>query len=350
MQTTPPHHTTVSISGDEFFINGKPTYRGREWNGYKIQGLLMNSRMVQGIFDDLNPETRSRWAYPDTGEWSAERNTREFVEAMPSWRNNGLLAFTINLQGGSPEGYSADQPWHNSAFDADGSLRGDYMRRLEAIIRRADELGMVVILGYFYFGQDQRLRDAEAVRNAVHNATDWVLDGGWGNVMIELDNECDLHAYDHEILRAGNVYELIRMVRSVQRDGRRLLAGVSFSGGKLPTPDEAAASDFILIHGNGVNDPVRIAEMARQSRKIAVEQHGQPVPILFNEDDHYDFDKDRNNLTAAVGEYASWGFFDYRFKGEGFDEGYQSVPVNWKISSRRKRGFFELLAVITGVM
>jgi hypothetical protein len=34
--------------------------------------------------------------------------------------------------------------------------------------------------------------------------------------------------------------------------------------------------------------------------------------------------------------------------GEGFDEGYQSMPVNWTISSERKRGFFGLLAKITG--
>jgi hypothetical protein len=49
-----------------------------------------------------------------------------------------------------------------------------------------------------------------------------------------------------------------------------------------------------------------------------------------------------------VSEYASWGYFDYRMKDEGFDEGYQSVPVNWGISSERKRGFFGLLAQITG--
>ena len=27
----------------------------------------MNSRMVQGVFDDSNPETIGRWAYADTG-------------------------------------------------------------------------------------------------------------------------------------------------------------------------------------------------------------------------------------------------------------------------------------------
>ena len=47
-------------------------------------------------------------------------------------------------------------------------------------------------------------------------------------------------------------------------------------------------------------------------------------------------------------EHASWGFFDYRRQGEGLDEGYQSVPVNWAISSTRKREFFRLLAEITG--
>ena len=94
--------TTVSIEGDRFMINGKPTYPGRQYKGMRIEGLLMNSRMVQGIFDDLNPETRSRWAYPDTKRWDPDRNTREFVAAMSEWRSFGLMAFTINLQGGSP--------------------------------------------------------------------------------------------------------------------------------------------------------------------------------------------------------------------------------------------------------
>ena len=73
-----------------------------------------------------------------------------------------------------------------------------------------------------------------------------------------------------------------------------------------------------------------------------------PKPILFNEDDHFQFDQPDNNFTKAAGEYASWGYFDYRMKGEGFDDGYQSVPVNWGISSERKRAFFKLLAQITG--
>ena len=91
-------NTIVSIDAGEFLVNGRPTYAGRSHDGMKVQGLLFNSRMVQGIFDDRNAETRARWRYPD-GPWDAERNTREFIAAMPLWKAKGLLAFTINLQG-----------------------------------------------------------------------------------------------------------------------------------------------------------------------------------------------------------------------------------------------------------
>lgn len=49
-------------------INGQPTYQGRIWNGKKIEGLLLDSRMVQAIFDDLNPDTANLWKYPDIKE------------------------------------------------------------------------------------------------------------------------------------------------------------------------------------------------------------------------------------------------------------------------------------------
>jgi hypothetical protein len=341
---TPARRTTVAIVGDAFRINGEPTYKGRVWNGHKIEGLLMNARMVQGIFDDRNTNTVHLWAYPDTGRWDAERNTREFIAALPEWKRHGLLAFTINLQGGSPQGYSQAQPWHNSAIEADGSLRADYLGRLERIINRADELGLAVILGYFYFGQDERLSDEAAVIRATDNATGWLLDQGWRNVLVEINNECNVR-YDHAILQPARVHELIERVKNTTRDGRRLLAGTSYGGGTIPKENVARASDFLLIHGNGVADPKRIAEMVRQTR--AVPGH-TPKPILFNEDDHFNFDQPENNFTAAVGAYASWGLFDFRMKGEGFDEGYQSVPVNWGLSSARKKGFFRLLGEITG--
>ena len=111
--------TRIEIHGIDFWINGAPTYAERMWAGQRIEGLLLNARMVQGTFDDLNPETRGRWAYPDTGRWDPERNVQEFVAMLPEYRRHGLLAVTVNCQGGSPEGYSGEQPWENSAFAPD---------------------------------------------------------------------------------------------------------------------------------------------------------------------------------------------------------------------------------------
>jgi hypothetical protein len=337
--------TTVTISGDRFLINGRLTYEGRTWRGHRIEGLLMNSRMVQGIFDDLNPATRDLWRYPDTQRWDPDRNTREFVGAMAEWRRHGLLGLTLNLQGGSPQGYSQDQPWHNSAFAPDGSLRPQYMRRLERILDRADMLGMVAIVGLFYFGQDQRLENDAAVRRAVREATLWLSRKEYRHVLIEIANECDNARYDQPLIKPARVAELIELARSVTDNGWRYPVSVSFNGGTIPAPAVVAKADFLILHGNGVADPGRISRMVEQCRSV---DGYRPMPILFNEDDHFDFDKPSNNFAAAVAAGASWGYFDYRMKGEGFDEGYQSVPVNWGISSQRKRGFFSLVREMTG--
>jgi hypothetical protein len=337
--------TRVTIVGDAFHINEQPTYAGRTWQGKKIEGLLLNSRMVQATFDDLNPQTRQRWIYPDTKVWDADRNLREFLAAMPEWRKRGLLGITVNLQGGSPQGYSKEQPWHNSGFTESGELRPEYVARLTEVIGKADELGMVVIVGYFYFGQDQRLRDENAVISATDAATSWLLTSGFRNVLVEINNECDVASYDHDILKPERVHELIDRVRHTEHEGRRLLVGTSYKGGAIPRENVVKVSDFLLLHGNGVKKPEGIVEMVRQTRGVP---GYRPMPILFNEDDHFDFEQPSNNFSAAVGEYCSWGYFDYRMKDEGFDEGYQSVPVNWGISSKRKRGFFKLLSEIMG--
>ncbi len=337
--------TTLSIKGDAFLINGKPTYAGRTWKGHKIEGLLMNSRVVQATFDDLNLETRSRWTYPDGTPYDAEKNTEKFIAMLPEWRKAGLLSFTVNLQGGSPEGYSKSQPWHNSAIKADGSLRLEYLKRLEKILNRADALGMAPIVGIFYFGQDQRVKDEAAVIRAVDNTVDWLLQKGWRNLLLEINNECDVKAYDHEILKPDRVHELILRAKAKKHNSQRLLVGTSYGGGTVPKENVVRASDFLLVHGNGVSDPKRIPQMVVETRAVP---GYRPMPILFNEDDHFDFEKPDNNFVSAISQYVSWGYFDYRMKDEKFEEGYQSMPCDWGSNSARKRGFFKLLKDVTG--
>lgn len=337
------NNTIVTIQGEQFYINGSPTYEGVYWNGNKIEGLLMNSRMVQGIFDDLNPETREDFKYPDTGVWDPYRNTREFVEAMPSWKDHGLLAFTLNLQGGSPVGYGK-KDCINTTFDPEGELRPQYIKRLKMILDEAEDLGMVVILGYFYFRQDQHLKDEKAVLNAVDNITTWILENNYRNVIVEINNECNI-LYDHPILQPERVHELIDRVKSIEINGYRLLVSTSYGGGTLPKSNVVRSSDFILLHGNGMHDPSLIPRLVESTRNV---DGYQSKPIVFNEDDHFDFDRESNNMTEAIKSYASWGYFDYRMDGESFENGYQTVPVDWQISSDRKKSFFNKLKEVTG--
>ena len=60
--------TEVSIKDEDFYINNKITLQGKTYDGMRLEGLLPNSRMVQGAYDDLNPETRDLWKYADTGK------------------------------------------------------------------------------------------------------------------------------------------------------------------------------------------------------------------------------------------------------------------------------------------
>ena len=332
--------TNVSIDGENFRINDRLTYEGRSWDGHSIEGLLFNARLVHACFDDDNPDTVTNWAYPDTGQWDAERNVGEFLAAMPTWYDHGMRAIATNLQCGSPEGYSSEQPWIVSAYNADGTLKPGWLDRLRRVLDRADDLGMAVILGLFYFGQDGGLDDEDAVIRAADNAVEWLLEHEYTNVVIEIANECDIN-YDHAILDQDRIAELIQRVKDHSRDGHGYAVGTSFSGGVVPPDDVVDVSDLVLLHGNGVEDPDRIREMVAEVRDLP---SYEPMPIVFNEDDHFCFGSDCN-MAAAIESGASWGYFD---PGENdYWHGYQSPPVRWDPNTARKRAFFGYLDGVT---
>jgi len=336
--------TVVEIKGDQFYINGKPTYPGRTWKEYKVEGLLINSRMVQGVFDDLNPESVNSFAYPDTKKWDAKRNNKEFVAAMPEWNKYGLNSFTLNMQGGSPVGYGASKCF-NTGFNPDGSLMKPYMKRLDNILKKADKLQMVVILGIFYFGQDQYLTNEAAIVNATKNLINWLFEKGYRNVIIEIANETNFK-YDHKILHPDRIHELINLVKSMEQKGYRYLVSASFSGVTVPTANVVKSADFLLIHGNGAKHPDQIQKLIDGTKKV---EGYRLMPIVNNEDDHFDFDKEVSNFSVSIKNYCSWGYFDFRFQGEtDYKEGYQSVPVDWGINSDRKKSFFNKVKEKTG--
>jgi hypothetical protein len=169
------------------------------------------------------------------------------------------------------------------------------------------------------------------------------LETGHENILIEVNNECDI-LYIRDSLKAPNVHRLIDEVKFVRIGGRGLHVSASFSGQKPPTDNVIGASDFVLVHGNGPENPERISDIVREIRGSSAYTE---KPILYNEDDHFKFDQPQNHMKSAITEYALWGYFD---PGENnYTNGYQCPPVNWNINTERKRSFFRNLREITDV-
>ena len=319
--------TQVSIDGDRWLLNGVPTNAGSA-----AEGLLLNSRMVQATFEDTNPATVGNWSYPDGAAFDPARQTAEFIAMVPVYADHGLNAITLSLQGGRP--MRGTQVWVNGAFAPDGALRESYMERVAQVIEALDQHGMVAIVSYFYFGQDQNLEDEAALLRATRDATDWLVDRGYTNVIVELVNEAGHRDYDHEVLGVERVHVLVEAAR--ERAGDRLMLSASLGGGKIPPSSLMRVSDYHLLHGNN-QSATRVAEMVDQLRsKMAY--GGQP--IVFNEDS-----TDLGNMAAAVAAGASWGYYD---QGENdYLTGFQSPPTNWTLSTPEKRAFFEEVRRLT---
>src|SRR5262249_28840074 len=89
--------TKEAIVNGKWHLNGKVTYPGA-----KAEGLLMNVRMVNAIFEDQKRP-----------KFDPEANTDRFLARIPDYAAHGVRTFTICLQGGMP-GYEGAV---NSAFN-----------------------------------------------------------------------------------------------------------------------------------------------------------------------------------------------------------------------------------------
>jgi hypothetical protein len=153
------------------------------------------------------------------------------------------------------------------------------------------------------------------------------------------------------VLTPPRIHALIERAKAPTSRGRRLLVGTSFTRRLLPTDAVCRASDLILLHGNGIDDPADIA--ARVDRVRALSAY-RPMPIVWNEDDHFDFDRPESNAAAALSRHSSWGYFDPGDAAGGgstfgdYRSGYQSLPIDWGMHTPRKRAFFGWLREVAG--
>jgi hypothetical protein len=288
--------TSIALRDGKWHINGAITYPGA-----KAEGRLMNARMVNCVFEDAKRK-----------DFDPEANTDEFVARIPEYAAQGVRAFTVGLQGGMP-GYEGAV---NSAFNPDGSLREEYMKRVRRVIEACDHAGVAVIVGCYYQRQDQILKDADAVRAGIVNAAKWIDQAGFTNVMLETANEYDHDGFDHALIKTVNGQkELLALARQANPD---LLISVSGLGHGRMAAELAERCDFILIHFNGTSlgqIPARIQ---------AMKEFGKPV--VCNEDAKYG-EEAAKAAELSVENGASWGFmhqttnqhYPFDFKGAADD-------------------------------
>jgi CubicO group peptidase (beta-lactamase class C family) len=288
--------TRVSLRENSWRINDAVTYPGT-----RAEGLLMNVRMVNAVFEDRRK--------PD---FDPDANTDRFLARLPDYAAHGVGAITLCLQGGMP-GYEGAV---NSAFASDGSLSEPYLRRVGRVIEACDRQGLVVILGCYYQRQDQILSNAAAVRAGVVNVASWLRRSGFRNVVLEIANEFDHGGFNHPLIRRVNgEIELIHLAKATAPD---LLVSTSGQGDGRAADSLAGVADFLLVHFNGTpldDIPARIAALKRFGK-----------PIVCNEDEKIG-EAGARAADLCVSHGISWGLmaekvnqrFPFAFNGAGDD-------------------------------
>jgi hypothetical protein len=309
-----------------FYVRGKSgqpwrkTYSGSRFRP-EAAGRLMNLRIAQALFDD---------------EWltelpfDPENNTDRLIEALEVYRAHGILALNASLQGGNP-GYTREFPAirrdraykfgpghgsHISAFRPDGSIKPEWLDRLRRLQQALDRRGMVLSLMYFYQGQDEVLEDVPAIRRAVINATDWLIDNNARNVIVEIANEHDIKGWDHNRWIHENIHELIALVRRRFREqnaGWMPPVGASTGGSMRVFDNVRDHADLTIIHGNN-----RTADEKRTRVAELFADWNMPGPIYMNEDDSGRettpevLARELASCDAVFSAGGSWGYMPWR--------------------------------------
>ncbi len=319
--------TKVSIHEEQFYINGAPTYAELPNCATHFHGLLMNCRFIQGIFDDsAHPEAFARFGH---SQWDALQNTEDLIAALPAWYAHGLRAFTVGLQGGGPCFTMSNDGITCNPYGKDGkTLDPAFLLRLERLITAADEIGMVVIISYFYGAQAKKIEDDDGIICATTNLSRWLREKGFTNLILELANENGEGNFEvHPIIYTDD--GMCALMDLARKESGGMIVGCSNMGVHY-SAQIAQHSDCIFIHGNRLTrgefyNKIQKAKMISPAR-----------PILCNEDSQA-----IGNMRVAMHEGVSWGYYNNSTK--------QEPPTNWEILPGEDRYFATRMAMMLGI-
>lgn len=139
---------------------------------------------------------------------------------------DNMVAHGINIIGVYIQGSNAGWPNAEAGLDGfrrDGHLKPEVAKRLEALIREADQRGMVVMVGVLSPRKDQDLYDEAAIQRAIQEAGRFLSRRKLKNVFVDLMHEFDQpDRIDHALLRepdgASKKARLTRWFKEVAPD------------------------------------------------------------------------------------------------------------------------------------
>ena len=187
-RASPPRRTTVAIDGDGSSSTASRPTRAAPGTGKKIEGLLLNSRMVQG--DLRRPEPRD--ARP-VGLPRHRKVGRRAQHARVRRRDAGVAAARAARRSRSTCRAAARRGTRRTSrgttprSSADGALRPEYLGRLERILDRPTSWAWSSSSATSTSARTSGSRTRRRCGAACDNAIDWLLDKGYRNVLIEVE-------------------------------------------------------------------------------------------------------------------------------------------------------------------
>ncbi len=347
-------NTTIELVDGTFRINQRSTYTAEAGfpNAHPLlSGKLLMLKTANCLFDDQNyPYCGSRqhpywgevsWDYPD-GPWDAARHTREFIDSLALYARCGFNMVSATLMQNVPTGRPHDYPWDCCAYDRDGSLKSSFSSRLDSVLQATDRLGLIVFLVLFCPRGDHHLpvlgsedADDELVRTCVGSVIRHLIDGNHTNVILEVVHEPD-NVYSHRLCTGDYVHEFIHYARAIS-DGRFLLTA-GYWNPSAPSARVLASVDF-LSHGEQNASP-SIVRRDSESFRHTIERFGLKTLLFCQEVSGAACIEPALETNTGVALY-NQGVNDY-------NEGYQSVPVNWRPTTPAKWNLCRQVAHLTG--
>ena len=308
---------------DQFYTRTGPgadwdfTYSASRYRG-KVRGSLALLRVSQALFDD-------EWL--DERTFDPEANTDRVIEALATYKDYGIGGIVVGLQGEDP-GYSAEANGVKrgssadlgeksgalvSAYRPDGTLKPDWLARLDRLIEAANRQGLVVCLVLFQQDQDEVLSSPEAVVAAAKNVARHLVARDARNVIIDVADAWDepQGRWDHRRFIPRYVEYLIRSVRhEFQHADFSLPIGASSGSGMLYPISLARICDVVLLQGNGRSAADKLA----RSRQF--KQYGRPVLMVSDSNGSAatmeELERERLIAEAYLQGASGWSFVPSR--------------------------------------